>query len=200
MNGIPAPVWAAIGFLSGSVPFSAILVRLFCGRSIATVGDGNPGAANAFKAGGWPVGAPALLLDFAKAAVPVTAAHYGDGVAGWWLAFVAAAPVCGHAFSPFLRGRGGKAVTATLGMWTGLTLWMGPVFLGSALTVLWRTLDSDAWAAVLGAAAVTVVMAAAGQPAPVVAAGALATLLIAFKQGRLLATPPRRRRRPPAHG
>ncbi|MBC7195087.1 MAG: glycerol-3-phosphate acyltransferase [Caldisericia bacterium] len=36
----------------------------------------------------------------------------------------------GHAFSPFLKFRGGKAMASTFGLWTGITLWEGPTFMG----------------------------------------------------------------------
>jgi acyl phosphate:glycerol-3-phosphate acyltransferase len=36
---------------------------------------------------------------------------------------IAAAPVLGHMFSPFLGFRGGKALSPALGVWIGLTLW-----------------------------------------------------------------------------
>jgi len=34
---------------------------------------------------------------------------------------VAFAPILGHAFSPFLRGRGGKAIAVTFGVWSAVT-------------------------------------------------------------------------------
>jgi acyl phosphate:glycerol-3-phosphate acyltransferase len=61
------------------------------------------------------------------------------------MAIVAAAPVAGHAFSPFLAWRGGKAVAATFGTWAGLTVWEGPTVLGLSLLVTTRFLRS-AWA------------------------------------------------------
>lgn len=137
------------GFLSGSVMFSATLVRA-TGRDIRRFGDGNPGAINAFRAGGWRVGVPALLLDFLKGAVPVSAARWLFGVEGFWLVPVALAPVLGHAFSPFLRGRGGKAIAVTFGSWCGLTLWQGPTVLGAGLLLAWLLVGNDGWKVMLG--------------------------------------------------
>ncbi|WP_416210014.1 glycerol-3-phosphate acyltransferase, partial [Anaerolinea sp.] len=40
----------ALGFTLGSIPFAYILARVFTGRDVRAIGDGNPGAANAWKA------------------------------------------------------------------------------------------------------------------------------------------------------
>lgn len=147
------------GFLSGSLPFSAWLARLR-GRDVRSVGDGNPGAVNAFKAAGPLLGSTALLLDFLKGALPVAAAFWLLGLRGWLILPVAAAPVLGHAFSPFLGFRGGKAVAVTFGIWSGITLWQGPCLLGAVFLLgkfLFRL--CDAWTVLLGTAAL---LAAAG--------------------------------------
>jgi len=125
---------AVVGFVSGSLMFSAWLAGL-TGRDVRRVGDGNPGAVNAFKAAGPVIGSLALLLDFLKGWLPVAAAYWLLGIRGWWLAAVVVAPVLGHAFSPFLRFRGGKAITATFGVWSGVTLWQAPCLLGGVLAL-----------------------------------------------------------------
>ncbi len=121
-------------FLLGSLPFSVWLGRLAKADPRA-VGDGNPGLVNAWKAGGWPVGLTVLLLDFAKGAIPAALARWAWGWNGWQLTAALIAPVLGHRFSPFLRGRGGKGMLSLLGVWTGLTLWLGPLVIGSTLTI-----------------------------------------------------------------
>jgi glycerol-3-phosphate acyltransferase PlsY len=141
--------WILLGFLAGAIPFSALLARYAAGADIRQIGDGNPGAANAWRAGGTRAGIPAVLLDFLKGALPVTAARYFGGVGGWELAAVALAPVLGHAFSPFLRGRGGKAIAVTFGVWCGLTLHEAPLVLGLFMILLYIALNADAWAAIL---------------------------------------------------
>jgi len=125
---------AAVGFVSGSLMFSAWLARL-AGGDVRRVGDGNPGPVSAFLAAGPIVGVFALLLDFLKGWLPVAAAYWPLGVRGWWLAAVLVAPVLGHAFSPFLRLRGGKAITTTFGVWSGMTLWEAPCLLGGVLAL-----------------------------------------------------------------
>lgn len=138
-----------LGFILGSIPFSVILGRLFGHADIRTYGDGNPGAANAFKAGGWVTGIPALLLDFLKGAVPVYLAGNHFQISGAWMIPIAIAPIAGHAYSPFLHFRGGKAITTTFGVWAGLTLYQAPLLLGLGCTVLYLLLESSAWASIL---------------------------------------------------
>jgi glycerol-3-phosphate acyltransferase PlsY len=61
------------------------------------------------------------------------------------MAVVAIAPIVGHAFSPFLRFRGGKAVATTFGTWCGLTVWEGPTILGLGLFMTTRRWRADGW-------------------------------------------------------
>ncbi len=146
---MPVLVWAVIGFLSGSVPYSPLLGRLFLRRDIRAVGDGNPGATNVFRAGGRWLGVAALLLDGFKGAIPVGLAYWGAGLEGAGLVVAALAPVLGHAFSPFLGGRGGKAVATTFGIWAGLTGPEAPLVLGLLLAAWFLALDNPGWALAL---------------------------------------------------
>ncbi|MBD3183005.1 hypothetical protein GF312_11990 [Candidatus Poribacteria bacterium] len=139
-------VLTLIGFICGSIPFSVLLGKLFICEDVRNYGDGNPGATNAFRAGGYKLGIPAMVLDYAKAAGPVALANYGNKITGWWLVIIAISPVLGHAFSPFLKFRGGKAVAATLGIWTGLLVGEGPIVLGIGLGVFNSIISVDGWA------------------------------------------------------
>lgn len=110
------------GFLSGSVMYSYILPKLIRGVDVRGASpDRNPGGANAVRASGVGLGLLCILLDILKAFVPVYLAVTYAGIRGFWLAPVAAAPVFGHAFSPFLKFRGGKSVAAFYGAL--LALW-----------------------------------------------------------------------------
>lgn len=63
---------------------------------------------------------------------------------------VCLAPILGHAYSPFLRFQGGKALAVSFGVWTGLTTWQGPVVLGLAFAVWLLVLKVEGWAVVAG--------------------------------------------------
>ena len=143
--------WTGLGFILGAMPFSLWLGYLFLHTDIRHYGDGNPGATNAWKAGGWRIGVPAFLLDYLKGAVSVGLAIFVAGISGWGLVVVALAPVLGHAFSPFLGFKGGgKALAVTFGIWTGLTLVEGPFVLGLFFLVFLFFQTSDGWAVLLG--------------------------------------------------
>jgi len=126
-----------LAFICGSLPFSVWLGKLMLGLDVRRFGDGNPGAANAFKTGNKWVGLLALVLDISKGAIPVGWAYYNLGIRGLPMVLIAVAPVLGHVFSPFLGFRGGKALATTLGVWTGLSLWRisAPAVLGAVVGI-----------------------------------------------------------------
>lgn len=142
-------IWALGAFLSGSLPFSVWIGRLALGRDIRQVGDGNPGATNVLRAGGRGWGALAGFLDAMKGVVPVGLAYWFAGLRGVELVVVALAPILGHAFSPFLHFKGGKAVAVTFGIWVGLTLYELPTVMGLMLLFWFKTVTISGWAVVL---------------------------------------------------
>ncbi|MCK6629589.1 MAG: glycerol-3-phosphate acyltransferase [Anaerolineae bacterium] len=142
-------IWLIIAFLSGLLPFSVWVGQLALRTDIRRCGDGNPGATNVLRSGSRGWAALALLFDSLKGAIPVGLAYFWAGLTGWPLVAVALAPVVGHAFSPLLGFRGGKAVAVTFGIWTGLTLWEGPTVLGLALGLWFAIIAVDGWAMLL---------------------------------------------------
>lgn len=143
-----AILWVFFAFFCGSLPFSIWVSRL-ADADPRTIGDGNPGATNAFKAGGKWIGLAALLLDVSKAALPVGLACQVYGLHGPALTAVAIAPSIAHAWSPFLRLRGGKAVATVLGAWIGLTLWDVPLVALAGVTLWFLLLKNSGWALLL---------------------------------------------------
>jgi acyl phosphate:glycerol-3-phosphate acyltransferase len=143
-------LWIALAFFCGSLPFSVWLGQLALRKDIRQFGDANPGAANVFRAGSKGWGAIAILLDILKGALPVGLANYGAHITDWSLAAIAIAPVAGHAFSPFLRFKGGKAIAVSLGIWCGLTLYQVPLVLGLILGILIALFTNNGWSTVLG--------------------------------------------------
>lgn len=143
---MPIWLWIVVGYLCGSIPFSLWIGRLATGRDIRTVGDHNPGATNVWRAGSKPAAALALLLDMVKGALPVGLACHQAGIASAWLFPIALAPVLGHATSPFLGGRGGKAVAVSGGIWAGLTAWEGPLIGGLGVSLGTYGLGANGWA------------------------------------------------------
>jgi acyl phosphate:glycerol-3-phosphate acyltransferase len=122
-------IWTLMGFLAGSIPFALLIGKLVFNIDIRNYGDGNPGATNLWKAKSFGWGAFAYFFDFFKGALPAGLCYYVFNITDWGIVPIALAPVAGHAFSPFLRFHGGKAIATTYGMWAGLTFWEVPVFL-----------------------------------------------------------------------
>jgi glycerol-3-phosphate acyltransferase PlsY len=125
-------------YLLGSISWGYLLVRLFQGRDIRTVGSGNAGATNAMRAAGKKTGAAVLLLDVGKgvAAIEVARALAAPPPV---VGAAAVAVVLGHVYPVFFGFRGGKGVATSAGamgalapLAMGLTL---AVFLG---VVLWK--------------------------------------------------------------
>lgn len=140
--------WTGFGFVWGALPFSYWIARSVGNVDIRETYDGNPGAANVFRALGWRWGALALVLDWLKGFGPVFLALYLGNVSGWGIVPVALAPVFGHAWSPFLRLRGGKALATSFGIWTSLTLLPGPFVLGGLLTIFLLVQANHGWTVV----------------------------------------------------
>jgi len=84
-----------------------------------------------------------LALDFFKAFLPVAAARWLVGIHDARLFWIALMPVLGHAFSVFLRLRGGRGIVTLFGVWTGLTLYVAPVVMGAAALCGVFALKSD---------------------------------------------------------
>ncbi len=198
-------LWTVIGFAAGSLPFSLWVGRIALKKDITQYGDANPGATNVLRAGGRGAAALALLLDTLKAAIPISIAYYGIGIADWRLVPIALAPVFGHAFSPFLRFRGGKAVAATLGMWIALTLWTIPTIGGLSLLAFTRLVGANGWAVLFANLVILAYLLIAPnafdflnlQPATpiLLAAWAGNVALLMFRHRTDLATPPTMHRR-----
>jgi acyl phosphate:glycerol-3-phosphate acyltransferase len=140
--------WIIIGLILGSIPFSYLVGRLFLRKDIRDYGDGAPGASNVARAGSKPLYVLAVLLDAFKGTVPVWLAQLISGVSGWELAAVAVAPVIGHAFSPWLKFRGGMGVATTYGVWLGLLGWLAPVVMGVCAGIMFVIQKNWVWATI----------------------------------------------------
>ena len=137
MEGLSVPSAAVTAWLLGGIPFGLVLVRLFKGVDIRTLGSGNVGATNASRAFEGRLRLPVFLLiyvlDFLKGFVPALWFPIWFGIelaAGSWVPVgLGAAAVAGHCFSPYLRFRGGKGVATATGVFAAVD----PVALGVAL-------------------------------------------------------------------
>ena len=111
-------LFALAGYVSGSIMYSYLIPKLFCGVDIVKEGeDHNPGMTNVMRCVSVKLGVLCLLLDVAKGFAPVFLAKlYVPDFKNMLFALVIAAPVLGHAFTPILKFKGGKGFASYLGM------------------------------------------------------------------------------------
>ncbi len=119
----PYLIIAALSYLSGSIPFGYLLVRMVRGEDIRRTGSGNIGATNVSRTSP-ALGILTLVLDAMKGFLPVALAL---SVGRRWvdppyvLASTAAFfAIVGHIFPVWLKFHGGKGVATGLGSWIGL--------------------------------------------------------------------------------
>ncbi len=108
-------------YLLGSIPFGVVLTWLLAGKDVRSVGSGNIGASNVARAAGKIAGVLTLVLDAAKAAIPMLLVRHlfadaGPRVADAWAVSVGLAAFVGHLFPVWLRFHGGKGVATALGV------------------------------------------------------------------------------------
>lgn len=119
-------IFAAIGYLLGSIPFGLLLTRAAGGGDIRSIGSGNIGATNVLRTGKKGVAAATLLLDAGKGALAVWLALRLSGEPAALAA--GAAAFAGHVHPVWLGFRGGKGVATLLGVSTALLPLAGLAF------------------------------------------------------------------------
>lgn len=122
--------WLAISYLVGAIPFGLLISKTCCNTDPREQGSGNIGATNVGRVCGTKYGALTLSLDILKGFVPVLlATSFSDS--NFFLTMVALATVCGHMFSVFLHGKGGKGVATWVGALAAISF-SGTVICGLA--------------------------------------------------------------------
>jgi glycerol-3-phosphate acyltransferase PlsY len=148
---------AAFGL--GGIPFSVMVGRWFLKKDIRDYADGNPGAANVFRAGGHKTGFLAIALDVAKGVPFVLLSWTLFDLSGVAVVVVGMAAILGHAFSPFLRWRGGKAVAVTFGVFLALPVYNVLLTFIAVMLIGAMFIEEDSWTPVIGAAGSLAVLA-----------------------------------------
>jgi glycerol-3-phosphate acyltransferase PlsY len=108
-------ILVAVGYLIGSIPWGYVVPKLVRGVDIRTVGSGNLGAANVWRALGFKAGLAVAVLDVGKGFTAALLGLWaGDELTGL-LAGIGA--MVGH-WRPLFMGlaRGGKMVATTAGV------------------------------------------------------------------------------------
>jgi glycerol-3-phosphate acyltransferase PlsY len=116
-----------IGYLSGSIPFGFIYVRITTGKDLRNEGSGRTGGTNSLRAAGSAVGIFTAFSDVFKgmAGVLLTRYFFGDAFGDylpWAEAFAGIMAVVGHNWSIFLGFKGGAGTGPNVG-WAGAIWW-----------------------------------------------------------------------------
>ena len=157
------PVFLAVSaFWLGACPFSVWIGHWFLGKDIRDYGDGNPGAANVFRAGGRKWGCLAVILDVAKGMPCVALAHSVFGFPDVLVIVVALSAILGHAFSPFLRLQGGKSIAVTFGVLLALPQHEMLIAFAAFMFLGFLFIESHAWTVMLGPAGSLAYLASTG--------------------------------------
>lgn len=110
-----------LSFLSGSIMYSYLIPELVKGIDIRKVSDDmNPGSGNVIKYCGIPLGILCIILDLFKAFIPVFISIHYFCASNIAIIFISISPILGHAYSPFLKFQGGKAIAPTFGSFLAL--------------------------------------------------------------------------------
>ena len=115
-------------YLMGSIPFGLILTKVFLNKDIRDIGSGNIGATNALRTGNKLIGYSTLVLDIAKAIIPVifVKINYPDLI---YIASLCA--FLGHVFPVWLKFKGGKGVATYVGILFSINFLLGIIFVSS---------------------------------------------------------------------
>lgn len=141
---------AVLAFGLGACPFSIWIGRWLLHRDIRDYGDGNPGAINVFRASGHKSGYLAVILDVGKGVPFVVVAYAVWGLPEPSVVVVGLSAILGHAFSPFLGWRGGKALAVTGGVFIAMPQ-HEILFAFMAFMILgFLFIEVDAWTAMFG--------------------------------------------------
>ena len=112
-------------YLMGSIPFGFILTKTFLKKDIREIGSGNIGATNALRTGNKLVGYTTLILDIAKAVIPVIYVKIN------FPELIYIASLCaflGHVFPMWLKFKGGKGVATYVGIIFSINMLLGIIF------------------------------------------------------------------------
>jgi acyl phosphate:glycerol-3-phosphate acyltransferase len=164
-----------LAYLVGSIPFGVVVGKLFYGVDVREHGSGNVGTTNVFRVLGKKAGAVVMVCDILKGYVPaaIAVALFSP----WAAIFIAAAPVVGHIYSIFLKGRGGKGIATGAGVVLALVPLAFAIIFTTWLVLIVVTRYVSV-ASLVAAVLVPVLTIAFDEPLPYKIAGVLVAILV----------------------
>jgi glycerol-3-phosphate acyltransferase PlsY len=165
-----------VAYLMGSIPFGVVVGKLFYHVDVREHGSGNVGTTNVFRVLGKKAGAVVLVCDMLKGYIPAfIAAYFLRETDPWLVIVIAAAPVVGHMYSVFLKGRGGKGVATGAGVVIALIPLAGGI-IALVWVLLILTTRYVSLASLVATLLVPVFVIALGDPLPYLIAAVLVTV------------------------
>jgi len=158
-------LFAALGYLLGSIPFGLLLTRAAGGPDVRTIGSGNIGATNVLRTGRKGLAAATLFCDMLKGTVAVMIAEYLGGYDAALAAGLGA--FLGHLFPVWLKFKGGKGVATYIGVLLALA-WPAAFIFGVIWGVVAAIFRYSSLAALVASALTPLVLWLLGQPAAAV--------------------------------
>lgn len=116
-------VWAAFGYLLGSIPFGILISKAMGLGNLRDIGSGNIGATNVLRTGSKSAALMTLVLDGGKGAAAVLIVRQFASSDAVQLAGLMA--FIGHCFPVWLGFKGGKGVATFLGLMLALAFPVG---------------------------------------------------------------------------
>ena len=127
-----------IAYIIGSIPTGYIIVKLFTGQDIRTIGSGSTGATNVKREMGKKWFFTVMILDAIKGALPVVLTKVlttSFAQIGLLPVLASVAVILGHSKSIFLKFTGGKSVASGVGTILALNWMVGLIIAG-----IWATI------------------------------------------------------------
>ena len=122
-------IWIILSFFIGAIPCGLLITQKYCNIDPRNDGSCNVGSTNVARLCGKKYGIYTLACDIAKGFFPVAIGSCIISSDMLFLSCTGLATVLGHAFSPFLNFRGGKAVATSIGVFIFMAFW--PILLSA---------------------------------------------------------------------
>jgi acyl phosphate:glycerol-3-phosphate acyltransferase len=130
-------------YLVGSIPFGFLIAKWVKGVDVRTIGSGNIGMTNVWRAAGAPWGVLTLLMDISKGVFTIWLAHHYVPQSDLIQVLSGLCVLLGNIFSLFMRFKGGKGVGVSIGVFFSLLPLESAIGVGVFVVavLLWRMIS-----------------------------------------------------------
>lgn len=180
-------VWMALGYLSGSISFAYLAGRILRGIDLREYGTGTLGGTNVYVHVSRPAVFVVGILDILKAFLPTWLAA-DAGMAHGVVVATGLAAILGHNWSLFVGFKGGRGISAALGVLLVIFPW--GAFCLLLMVGIGRLCRATASLALIGFLIVPLLALVEAQPPHVIVAGVAIALIAIGKRLEANGAPP----------